>query len=173
MPRRILWSKAASPAASLGPSCYFNHMIQNDRGANLSLCLRKSLSILSVLLLWAVSAYAQVTTADVVGTVHDPSGAVIANAKVEITNKGTGLTRTAETGSSGDFVINSLPPGTYLVKVEAPRFKTYTVPDLTLASGDRTRVDANMQPGQTSETVEVTAATPLLQTDSSTLQSTV
>ncbi len=173
MPRRILWGKAASSTASLNPSSNFNHVIQNNRGANLSHCLGKSLSILGVLLLWVVSAYAQVTTADVVGTVHDPSGAVIANAKVEIANKGTGLVRTADTGSSGDFVINQLPPGTYSVKVEAPSFKTYTIPTLTLASGDRTRVDASMQPGQTTETVEVTAATPLLQTDSSTLQSTV
>src|SRR5258708_37234215 len=169
MHRRIVWIKATNPIASLGSSCYFNCMIQNDRGANLSHCLGKSLSILGVLLLCGVSGYAQVTTAGLVGTVHDPSGAVIANAKVEITNKGTGLTRAADTGSSGDFVINSLQPGTYSVKVEAPSFKTYTIPTLTLASGDRTRVDANMQPGQTSETVEVTAATPLLQTDSSTL----
>lgn len=139
----------------------------------MSHCLRKSVYMLGLVLLWAVSAYAQVTTADVVGTVHDASGAVIPNGKVEVTNLGTGLTRTTQTGSSGDFVVNSLPPGTYSVKVEAPSFKTYNVASLTLASGDRTRIDANMQPGRTTETVEVTAATPLLQTDSSTLQSTV
>ncbi len=135
--------------------------------------LRKPVYMLGFVLLWAVSAYAQVTTADVVGTVHDATGAVIDNAKVDITNLGTGQTRTAQTGSSGDFVINLLPPGTYSVKVEATSFKTYTVPSLTLASGDRTRIDATMQPGQASETVEVTAQTPLLQTDSSTLQSSV
>jgi Carboxypeptidase regulatory-like domain len=129
--------------------------------------------MLCLVLLWALSANAQVTTADVVGTVHDPSGAVIANAKVAITNVGTGLTRTAQTSTSGDYVINLLPPGTYSVKVEAQSFKTFRVETLTLASGDRTRVDATMQPGQTSETVDVTAATPLLQTDSSTVSSTV
>jgi hypothetical protein len=173
MPRRIVWSKAARSTVSLSPSWNFNDLLQNNRGVNLSDYLGKSVYLFGVLLLLAVSAYAQVTTADVVGTVHDASGAVIANAKVDVTNLGTGLTRTDQSGSSGDFVINSLPPGTYSVKVEAPSFKTYTVPSLTLASGDRTRIDANMQPGQASETVEVTAATPLLQTDSSTLQSTV
>ncbi len=125
------------------------------------------------MVLWALSANAQVATADVVGTVHDPTGAVIADAKVSITNVGTGLTRTAQSSTSGDFVINLLPPGTYSVKVEAPSFKTFRVQTLTLASGDRTRVDATMQAGQTSEIVEVTASTPLLQTDSSTLSSTV
>ena len=139
----------------------------------MSQCLRIPVYVVGLLLLLAVSASAQVTTADVVGTVHDPSGAVIANAKVQVTNQSTGLTRTAETGSSGDFVINSLPPSTYSLKVEAPSFKTYTVPTLTLASGDRTRIDASMQPGQATETVEVTAQTALLQTDSSTLSSTV
>jgi hypothetical protein len=135
--------------------------------------LHQSICSLGVLLLWGFSANAQVTTADVVGTVHDPTRAVIANAKIAITNTATGVTRTAQTGASGDFVINLLPPGTYSVKVEAPSFKTYTVPGLTLASGDRTRVDATMQPGQASDTVEVTAATPLLQTDTATISSTV
>ncbi len=129
--------------------------------------------MLGMVLLWTLSANAQVTTADVVGTVHDSTGAVIADAKVAITNLGTGLTRTAQSGASGDFVINSLPPGAYSVKIEAPSFKTYNVSTLTLASGDRTRIDAAMQAGQTTETVEVTTATPLLQTDSSTLSSTI
>ncbi len=129
--------------------------------------------MLGMVLLWTVSANAQVTTADVVGTVYDSTRAVIADAKVAITNLGTGLTRTAQSGASGDFVINSLPPGTYSVKIEAPSFKTYNVSTLTLASGDRTRIDAAMQAGQTTETVEVTTATPLLQTDSSTLSSTI
>lgn len=133
----------------------------------------QSIFLLGVVLLWTFSANAQVTTADVVGIVHDPTGAVIANARVSVTNLGTGVTRTAETSAGGDFVINLLPPGTYSVKVEAASFKTFTVTTVTLASGDRTRVDANMQTGQASETVEVTAATPLLQTDTSTLSTTV
>src|SRR5258708_37906328 len=99
------------------------------------------ISFFGLALFWALSANAQVTTADVVGTVHDPTGAVVPNAKVSITNTGTGLTRTAQTGPSGDYVVNLLEPGTYSIKVEAPSFKTFSVPSLTLASGDRTRVD--------------------------------
>ncbi len=106
-------------------------IIQFSRGANLIRCVGKSLSIVGVMVLWALSANAQVATADVVGTVHDPTGAVIADAKVSITNVGTGLTRTAQSSTSGDFVINLLPPGTYSVKVEAPSFKTFRVQTLT------------------------------------------
>ena len=86
----------------------------------------KLVYMLGVVLLWALSANAQVTTADVVGTVHDPTGAVIANARALITNTSTGLTRTAETNGSGDYAVNSLLPGTYSIKVEAPNFMTFT-----------------------------------------------
>src|SRR5260370_13744416 len=106
--------------------------------------LGKFVSMWGMVLLWSLSENAQVTAADVVGTVHDSTGVVIADAKVAITNLGTGLTRTAQSGASGDFVVNSLPPGTYSVKIEAPRFKTYNVSTLTLASGDRPRIDAAM-----------------------------
>src|SRR5258705_120717 len=78
---------------------------------------RYTIPIFGWALLWALSATAKLTTADVVGTVHDPTGAVIANANVAVTNLGTGQTRTAQTGPSGDFVINLLSPGTYSVKV--------------------------------------------------------
>jgi hypothetical protein len=131
------------------------------------------LSVFVVVVFLGFSANAQVTTADVVGTVHDPTGAVVAGANVEAKNLSTGLTRNTQTGSSGDFVINLLPPGTYSVTVEAPSFKTFRVSSLTLASGDRSRVDATMQAGQNSESVDVTATTPLLQTDTATLSSTV
>jgi len=72
--------------------------------------------MLGMVLLWTVSANAQVTTADVVGAVYDSTGAVIADAKVAITNLGTGLTRTAQSGASGDFVINSLATGNLFSK---------------------------------------------------------
>jgi Carboxypeptidase regulatory-like domain/TonB dependent receptor len=131
------------------------------------------LAIFLAVVFLGFSANAQVTTADVVGTVHDPTGAVVAGANVEAKNLSTGLTRNTQTGASGDYVINLLPPGTYSVTVEAPSFKTFRVPSLTLASGDRSRVDATMQAGQNSESVDVTATTPLLQTDTATLSSTV
>src|SRR5205823_5816204 len=67
------------------------------------------------------------------------------------------------------YVVNLLPIGHYAVRIEVPGFRAFTVADLTLAGGDRVRVDAKLEVGQTSDTVEITADLPALQTDSSTL----
>ena len=111
---------------------------------------------------------AQVTTADVVGRVTDSTGAVVPGAQITVTNLGTNISRSAVADERGDYVLNLLPVGRYSVRVEVGGFKTFSV-ELTLAAGDRTRVDAKMEVGQTSETVEITADIPALQTDSSTL----
>jgi outer membrane receptor protein involved in Fe transport len=128
-----------------------------------------SLLFACLFLLCPVSARAQVTTADVVGKVTDNSGAVLANAKVTLTHLGTNITRTVMTDESGDYVVNLLPVGMYSVRVEAPGFKSFSVAELVLAAGDRARVDAKMEVGQTSETVQIIAEAPALQTDSSTV----
>ena len=118
-------------------------------------------------------AFAQVTTADIVGTVTDNSGAVVPGAKVTITNLDTEAPRQTQTDASGAYVVSLLPIGRYSVRVEANGFKAFTVASTTLASGDRARVDAQMQVGEMSQTVEVQAQTPALQTDSSSQGSTV
>lgn len=112
---------------------------------------------------------AQVTTADLVGTVTDNTGAVLPNAKVTITNIGTNISRTATTDDAGAYVFNLLPIGTYAVKVEATGFKNFAVNEITLVGGDRTRVDARMEVGATTETVSITADASVLQTDTSTV----
>ncbi|MFN0088006.1 MAG: TonB-dependent receptor domain-containing protein, partial [Blastocatellia bacterium] len=114
-------------------------------------------------------ALAQVTTADVVGTVTDNTGAVLPNAKVTVTNIGTNIVRTATTDNSGAYTFNLLPIGVYSVKVEAAGFKSFAVNEITLVGGDRTRVDAKLEVGATSETVSITADASVLQTDSSTV----
>jgi hypothetical protein len=116
-----------------------------------------------------LSALAQVTTADVVGTVTDNTGAVLSNAKVTVTNLGTNISRTVTSDTSGEYVVNLLPIGQYTVRVEATGFKIYTATNLTLVAGDRTRVDAKMEVGATTETVNVTAEANVLQTDNSTV----
>jgi hypothetical protein len=118
-------------------------------------------------------ASAQITTADIVGTVMDSLGAVVPNAKITVENVATHEIRTAQSSGSGDYVFNLLQPGPYSVTVEAPGFKLLKVPSLLLVAGDRTRADARMQVGELSETVEVTSAASGLQTDSSTLSAVV
>ena len=77
-----------------------------------------------ILLLAFVSAMAfgQAETGMVAGTAQDPTGAVIPNATVTLTNTGTGATRTAKTGPNGEYTITNLQPGMYSVSVTAPAF---------------------------------------------------
>ncbi len=134
---------------------------------------RSLLLVGAVLLVLAGSGNSpgQVTTADVVGTVTDSSGAVLQNATVTIENVDTRDTRTATANESGSYVFTFLPIGKYTLRVGAPGFKEFVVPSLTLGSGDRTRVDAQMTVGERAEKVEVQAQATTLQTDSSQLGS--
>ncbi len=121
-------------------------------------------------LLGGIRTTAQVTTADVVGTVTDSSGAALPSAQVTATNALTNETRTAQTGASGEYSFVSLPVGTYSVSVEAKGFKKFTASSIALATGDRARVDAKMEVGEVNQVVEVNeAAAPALQTDNSTV----
>ena len=112
----------------------------------------------------------QVNTGDVLGTVTDVSGAVIPDATVAIRNTAMGVSRTVQTGKTGDYSFSLLQAGIYEVTIEAKRFKTFVTRDLNLSAGDRVRVDGKMEIGMASESTSVSAeATPALQTDSSTI----
>jgi hypothetical protein len=113
-------------------------------------------------------------TADVLGTVTDSSGGVLPGATVTLTNTGTNISQTAQTSGGGEYIFNLVQVGTYTVKVEEKGFKIYTQANLTLASGDRARVDAKLEVGDVTQTVEVQAsAAPALQTDTSTINTLV
>jgi hypothetical protein len=116
---------------------------------------------------------AQSTTADLLGAVTDSTGAVVVGAAVKVTSLNTGEVRTAVTDDHGAYVINALQPAHYEVLVSAPGFKSHKVPDILVAAGDRARVDAMLKTGAISETVEVSASTPLLQSESSTVGTTL
>jgi Carboxypeptidase regulatory-like domain len=121
----------------------------------------------------AQRAAAQSTTADILGTVTDSTGAILPGAKVTLTALATSEKREATANAAGEFVFNNLNPGHYEVEVTASGFKTFVVPDLLAAAGDRARVDAKLTAGAVDETVMVQAMTPLLQTDSSTVATTL
>jgi Carboxypeptidase regulatory-like domain len=117
---------------------------------------------------------AQQQTADVVGTVTDATGAIIPGATVTITNLGTNISNTTMSTASGDYAFNLLPPGAYSVKVESSGFKSFAAQNITLAAGDRARVDAKLEVGSVSQTVEVQATVaPALQTDTSNVETLV
>jgi Carboxypeptidase regulatory-like domain/TonB dependent receptor len=124
---------------------------------------------LLLVLLAAISAAGQVTTAELVGSVTDPSGSAIARAKVTAVNTGTGLSHEAVTDNGGNYLITLLPPGAYNLSVEAAGFRQMVQNNVTMEVSQRARVDFKMQIGQISETVEVAATAPLLESQSSTL----
>ncbi len=121
-------------------------------------------AVLAVLLA-AVCSYAQAVNATLLGTVTDSSGAAIANAKVSIREVNTGVPHSGQTNESGNYTFPALPPGRYSVAVEAPGFKRELRDGIDLIVNTATRVDAQLQPGEVTESVEVTAAAPPLQTD--------
>src|SRR5438477_7362193 len=84
---------------------------------------------------------AQVSTADIVGTITDPTDAVVAGAKVISTNLATGLTYQTLSNSRGEFAIPLLPAGRYRIRIEATGFKTWNIADAPLDVGDRFRAD--------------------------------
>jgi hypothetical protein len=134
---------------------------------------RRSALLLTLLILFTSGAFAQLTTADILGTVTDASGAVVPNATVTLTNIGTNQTRIAQTGGSGDYTFTLLPVGHYSVSVKAAGFEASINKDLSVEAGDRARNDVHLVTGSSATTIEVQATTPLLQADSSTVSSTV
>lgn len=115
----------------------------------------------------ATPSTAQVTTGTIEGRVTDASGAVVPGARVTITNPAQGLARTAITGEDGGYAVPQLPPGTYEISVEKEGFQRAVLSDAKLQVAQRARIDIVLEVGALSQTVEVSGAVPLLQTDSS------
>ena len=111
-----------------------------------------------LLLLFGTVVWAQQTTADILGTVTDASGGVLTGVRITVHNLDTAADYTATTNSAGEYLVTLLPVGRYSVKAVAPGFKTWMVPEVTLAIGDRLRQDVRLQAGALEQSVEVTEA---------------
>jgi hypothetical protein len=110
---------------------------------------------------------AQISNGSFLGTVVDPSGAVVAGATVTIQNTGTQLTRSVITNANGEYVIPDLPAAHYSIKVTASGFKTHAIPDVELQVAQRAMVDATLEIGGVEQEVTVAAAAPMVQTSES------
>ena len=108
---------------------------------------------------------AQQVFGSIIGTVTDASGSAVANAKVTVTDTAKGTSSETTTNDSGQYTKGQLIPGTYKVTVEATGFSKVVSSDLTVQVDQATQFNAAMQVGNVNQTVEVTAAAPLLQTD--------
>jgi len=125
-----------------------------------------------LVLSWGITvAFSQ--TAQITGRVTDPSGAVIAAAKVAVRNTETGIQRTAETTSEGYYTVPLLTRGGYEISVEVGGFRNARQRDLRLDEGQILRADFRLEVGQVSESVDVSAAAQLLQTEEASLSAVV
>jgi hypothetical protein len=107
------------------------------------------------------------------GTVTDPSGGVVPNAKVTITDLATGITREVVTNGEGDYEASALRSGSYKVAVSSPGFAAYEITSITLNAGDVLRADAHLTTATASQSVVITAEGPLIHTENQTISQTL
>lgn len=116
-------------------------------------------------LFFAVPAFGQAVTANLVGSVTDSTGHPIAAANVTITEQQTGIVHTAQTNQSGNYNFTFLPPGEYRIAVSSQGFQKRIVQDVHVPVNTTARVNVTLPPGTVSQTLVVRDTTPLLQTD--------
>src|ERR1043166_6941495 len=132
------------------------------------------MAAIALLLLVPTGAWAQSTTATLVGTVTDPGGAAVANAQVTARNVETGLSRTVTSGDEGTYRIEFLPVGKYTIDVTLAGFKRANVSDIVLEVNDTKRVDVSLSVGQISESVTISdTTTPAVNTSTSEIARTI
>jgi hypothetical protein len=119
------------------------------------------------------TAIAQSVSGTILGTVTDSSGAIVAGAKVTIINEGTALTRTVTADANGEYTAPNLPTGHYTVMTEMTGFKALALSNVEVGVDQRVRINLKLDVGAMTESVSVKAETPLVQTSSSELGTTV
>src|SRR5687768_5051801 len=130
----------------------------------------RALILLVVVALFApIPATAQVTTGTIFGTVRDSSGGLVPGAEVTATNLGTQVARTATTDGEGRFNFELLPIGAYRVEAKLSGFKTFMQTGIAVEVGRNARVEAVLEAGALTETVETRADAPLVETASAAL----
>src|SRR5437660_155325 len=124
----------------------------------------KVLPILLICLLASMTAWCQVSTSRIEGTVVDASNAIVPNVTVKVTNENTGITYAVKTSSSGSYSIPSLSPGPYTISVSQTGFETFTSQHNILSVGAPLVVNITLKIGATQEVVEVQGAYERIET---------
>jgi hypothetical protein len=122
-------------------------------------------ALLLVCTLWAPKVLAQAVFGSIAGTVTDPSGATVPNAKITVIDQAKGTTDHATSNESGNYDVTHLIPDSYTLRIEAPGFKVIEFKDIVVSADAAQRIDGQFQVGSASEQVEVTAEAEELKTD--------
>ena len=134
--------------------------------------MRKFFLMTAIIFFLAPAGFSQTSMGRILGTVTDPSGAVIPDAHVTITNTATGSVRTLATTGAGDYIAPDLLPGPYSVGIEAVGFGKFERQGLALEVARDIRVDGLLKPGAVSETVTVDTQASLINTTTDVLGTT-
>ena len=121
-----------------------------------------SVLVLAICLVATTPRLSAQSTASITGTVTDPTGAIVPNATVTVRNQATGEERTTQTDAAGLYLVPSLAVGSYRVEVKATGMQTMAAADLPVTVGTTVRQDFNLKIAATSETIEITAAAPVV-----------
>lgn len=124
----------------------------------------RSLRLLCSVLVVAAIAAGQYTSQQISGVVRDSSGAVVIGAKVTARQTGTGLSRTAVSSDTGAYVIPNIPIGDYELTVESAGFKTLKQTGINVSVNSKVGMDLNLEVGQVTESVTVTADVAMVET---------
>src|ERR1017187_2668685 len=116
---------------------------------------------------------AQTITATLTGAILDPAGAVVPDTHVSVTNTANDFTRTIFSNSSGTYVVTNLLPGHYRIVAEHGGFQRAVISDIELLVDQTAHLDIHLQLGQTTESVIVNAAAPVLDSETSSVSSVV
>ncbi|MCX6626430.1 MAG: TonB-dependent receptor [Candidatus Solibacter sp.] len=143
------------------------------RSKNIALSTMALLALGGWLGFFSASLPAQSFFGSIVGTVTDASGAAVPEAAVALTNAGTGERRSAQTDGNGNYQFVNLVPGSYKIDIARTGFKHLTRDGIQVQVQASVRIDAAMQVGEVTQTLEVNAQTPLLQTEQSALSQVV
>jgi hypothetical protein len=125
--------------------------------------------MLYLMVFTASLCWAQVDSSRIVGTVVDSSGAVVIGAAVKVVNTETNIAVSATTNEFGEYTATSLKPGVYSISAEKSGFKTAVQSAIKLDINQVARVDFSLQPGEVTERVEVTAAEPQIESQTSSI----
>src|SRR2546426_4828315 len=115
--------------------------------------------------IWTPPASGQAVFGSIFGTVTDPSGAAVPNAKVTVTSIAKGTSVETATNANGNYSVTHLIPDIYNIKVEGAGFKSFETTNIVVSADTAARVDGQFQVGGSTVTVEVSAETPQLKTD--------
>ena len=135
--------------------------------------MHRKISSAVLFVAFAASLFGQGNTGSILGTVSDATGAVVPGAKITVTNVRTGVGVESVTDSVGNYQFNFLAPGAYKVEAEAAGFKKFARDNVNLEMARQLRIDIPLETGQVTETVNVEAQTPLLETETGTLSATI